>query len=136
MLSVFVLKTVVPCLYWWHVGSGCDSCFTLSRIIGMRLRTVDLKAVITAVHEARLRGIEEELDLYEAHFLAGGDVLNVVRGLVAAKERGFALDFARAAAIDLAARDVVQVVRQVPSAEEFRKLADRAGEGLTGERVR
>jgi uncharacterized protein YqfA (UPF0365 family) len=47
----------------------------------------------------------------EAHFLAGGDVTRVLRAIIAAHRAGLDLDFDRAAAIDLAGRDVLDAVR-------------------------
>jgi uncharacterized protein YqfA (UPF0365 family) len=47
----------------------------------------------------------------EAHFLAGGDVTNVLRAIIVAHRAGIDLDFDRAAAIDLAGRDVLDAVR-------------------------
>ena len=47
----------------------------------------------------------------EAHFLAGGDVMQVLRAIIAAHRAGIDLDFDRAAAIDLAGRDVLDAVR-------------------------
>ena len=47
----------------------------------------------------------------EAHFLAGGDVMLVLRAIIAAHRAGINLDFDRAAAIDLAGRDVLEAVR-------------------------
>ena len=47
----------------------------------------------------------------EAHFLAGGDVMHVLRAIIAAHRAGIDLDFDRAAAIDLAGRDVLDAVR-------------------------
>ena len=47
----------------------------------------------------------------EAHFLAGGNVMGVLRAIIAAHRAGIDLDFDRAAAIDLAGRDVLDAVR-------------------------
>jgi len=47
----------------------------------------------------------------EAHFLAGGNVMHVLRSIIAAQRAGIDLDFDRAAAIDLAGRDVLDAVR-------------------------
>jgi uncharacterized protein YqfA (UPF0365 family) len=47
----------------------------------------------------------------ETHFLAGGRVLDVIQAIIAAHRAGIDLDFDRAAAIDLAGRDVVDAVR-------------------------
>jgi uncharacterized protein YqfA (UPF0365 family) len=47
----------------------------------------------------------------EAHYLAGGDVPRVVRAIIAAHRANLDLDFDRAAAIDLAGRDVLDAVQ-------------------------
>jgi uncharacterized protein YqfA (UPF0365 family) len=50
-------------------------------------------------------------DIIEAHYLAGGNVINVVQGLIAADKANIDLSFQKAAAIDLAGRDVYEAVR-------------------------
>ena len=47
----------------------------------------------------------------EAHYLAGGNVPNVIRAIIAAHRADIHLDFDRAAAIDLAGRDVLDAVQ-------------------------
>jgi uncharacterized protein YqfA (UPF0365 family) len=47
----------------------------------------------------------------EAHYLAGGNVINVVQALIAADKANIDLSFQQAAAIDLAGRDVYDAVR-------------------------
>lgn len=47
----------------------------------------------------------------EAHYLAGGNVPKVIHALIAAHRADIDLDFDRAAAIDLAGRDVLDAVR-------------------------
>jgi uncharacterized protein YqfA (UPF0365 family) len=49
--------------------------------------------------------------MLETHFLARGDVMKVSRALVAANKANIPLPFQRAAAIDLAGRDVLDAVR-------------------------
>jgi uncharacterized protein YqfA (UPF0365 family) len=60
-------------------------------------------------------GSEDETSIttrrLEAHYLAGGNVLAVVRSLIAAHRADIDLDFDRAAAIDLAGRDVLDAVQ-------------------------
>jgi uncharacterized protein YqfA (UPF0365 family) len=47
----------------------------------------------------------------EAHYLAGGNIMNVMRAIIAAHRANIDLDFDRAAAIDLAGRDVLDAVQ-------------------------
>jgi uncharacterized protein YqfA (UPF0365 family) len=65
--------------------------------------------------DARIRlikaGLNLSTDIIEAHYLAGGNVINVVQGLIAADKANIDLSFQKAAAIDLAGRDVYEAVR-------------------------
>jgi uncharacterized protein YqfA (UPF0365 family) len=56
-------------------------------------------------------GLNLTTDVLEAHYLAGGDVDNVVDALIAADKANIALTFQRAAAMNLAGRDVLDAVR-------------------------
>ena len=47
----------------------------------------------------------------EAHYLAGGKVINVIHAIIAAHRAQIPLDFDQAAAIDLAGRDVLDAVQ-------------------------
>jgi uncharacterized protein YqfA (UPF0365 family) len=47
----------------------------------------------------------------ETHYLAGGNVPNVIRALISAEKANIHLDFKQATAIDLAGRDVFQAVQ-------------------------
>lgn len=78
--------------------------------IGMRLRKVNPHIVMRPMIAAWKAGIELSTSLLEAHFLAGGAVDRVARALISADKADIALDFQRAAAIDLAGRDVYDAV--------------------------
>ncbi len=84
---------------------------SLWALVGMKLRRIPPSLVVDARISLMKAGIKLDTDSLEAHFLAGGDVNNVVRALIAADKAGIALSFARAAAIDLAGRDVEDAVR-------------------------
>jgi uncharacterized protein YqfA (UPF0365 family) len=78
--------------------------------IGMRLRKVNPHVVMRPMIAAWKGGIELSTSLLEAHFLAGGNIDRVARALISADKAEIALDFQRAAAIDLAGRDVYDAV--------------------------
>ncbi len=85
-------------------------------LIGMSFRRVNSRQIVNAKITV-VQGIGEESDTgistrrLEAHYLAGGNVHNVVRAIIAAHRADIDLDFDRAAAIDLAGRDVHDAVR-------------------------
>jgi uncharacterized protein YqfA (UPF0365 family) len=55
--------------------------------------------------------IPADTRLLEAHYLAGGNVMNVVRALIAADRADLGLDFKVATGIDLAGRNVLEAVQ-------------------------
>jgi uncharacterized protein YqfA (UPF0365 family) len=87
------------------------------QMVAMKLRKVDPARIVKAkimAHQAGIAtrgksGIRTQ-DL-EAHFLAGGNVERVVQAIIAAVRAEIDLDFDRAAAIDLAGRDVLDAVK-------------------------
>ena len=82
-----------------------------TRIIGMTLRAVNPTVIIDSLIMAQKAGIKVGIDSMESHYLARGNVPNVVRAIVAANKARLDLPFDRACAIDLAGRDVLDAVR-------------------------
>lgn len=83
----------------------------LGKLIGMWLRHVNPSVIVDARIMLTKAGIDVESDMLETHFLARGNVLRVSQALVAANKANIPLPFQRAAAIDLAGRDVLEAVR-------------------------
>ncbi len=83
----------------------------LSRLIGMWIRRVKAGIIVDSRIMLTKAGIEIDSDLLETHYLAGGDVIRVSKALIAANKAGIHLDFKKAAAIDLAGRDVLDAVK-------------------------
>ena len=73
-------------------------------MVGMRLRKVPVGMIVDNRITAVKAGIEIPSDPLEAHYLAGGDVDQVILALIAADKAGISLDFNRACAIDLATK--------------------------------
>lgn len=80
-------------------------------LVGMRLRRVPPANIVLPLIKANKGGIEINVDQLEAHYLAGGNVDRVVNALIAAHRAEIPLPFQRAAAIDLAGRDVLEAVQ-------------------------
>jgi uncharacterized protein YqfA (UPF0365 family) len=83
----------------------------MGKLIGMWLRHVNAGIIVDSRIMLSKAGIEVDSDMLETHFLARGDVMKVSRALVAANKANIPLPFQRAAAIDLAGRDVLEAVR-------------------------
>ncbi len=94
--------------------SGAD--VKMMDLVGMGFRKVRPNVIVNAkimakqaqLDVSRRNGISTRL--LEAHYLAGGDVMRVIRAIIAAQRARIDLDFDRAAAIDLAGRDVMDAV--------------------------
>ncbi|MDR1352142.1 MAG: flotillin-like protein FloA [Treponema sp.] len=83
----------------------------MGKLIGMWLRHVNPAVIVDSRIMLTKAGIDVASDMLETHFLARGDVMKVSRALVAANKANIPLPFQRAAAIDLAGRDVLEAVR-------------------------
>jgi uncharacterized protein YqfA (UPF0365 family) len=118
--AIFALLLVVALVKYgslWFQAYMCGADVSLMSLIGMSFRQVKPGMIVTA----KIMGSQAGLNIdrrqgmstarLEAHFLAGGDVTRVLRAIIVAHRAGIDLDFDRAAAIDLAGRDVLDAVR-------------------------
>lgn len=80
-------------------------------LIGMKLRRVPPTQVVLTYISAVKAGLNLTTGMLEAHFLAGGSIMNVVRALIAAEKANIEISFQQAAAIDLAGRNIVDAVQ-------------------------
>ncbi len=80
-------------------------------LLFMSLRKVNPTAIIDAKIMSVQSGIKEiSIRQLEAHYLAEGNVLRVVKALIAASRAKIKLDWNTASAIDLAGRDLLEAV--------------------------
>lgn len=83
----------------------------LGDLIGMRLRKVDMRAMVLSRIRAIRAGIDVSMAEMENHYLSGGRVPNVVTALIAANRAAIELNWKTATAIDLAGRDILEAVQ-------------------------
>ena len=112
LIFVFLLFYFVPVGMWIQgmVSLGLGR-ITIIDLIRMRLRKISPRLIVDAVintHKAGLVSIKT--DMLETHYLAGGNVVNVVFALIASDKANIPLTFETATAIDLAGRDVKTAV--------------------------
>jgi len=129
LLGIFLF--LVPIRLWiaaWASGAYVG----LFTLIAMRLRRVPPATIVTARISAVKAGLDIPLDDLEAHFLAGGNVVNVVNAMISADKANIPLTFKRAAAIDLAGRDVLEAVKMsvLPKVIETPRIAAVAKDGI------
>jgi len=129
VLSIFF--SFVPVMLWISaLASGVH--VGIITLVAMRLRRVIPARIVNPLIKARKAGLELNTNQLESHFLAGGNVDRVVDALVAAQRADIALGFERAAAIDLAGRDVLQAVQMSvnPKVIETPTIAAVAMDGI------
>lgn len=83
----------------------------ISTLIGMRLRRVVPSRIVNPMIKSTKAGLDINIDDLEAHYLAGGNINTLVDALIAAQRANIPLEFERAAAIDLAGRNVLEAVQ-------------------------
>lgn len=101
----------------WFQGFMSGAGISPMTLIAMSLRKVNSKLIMQAKIMAKQSGLPISgpqgitNNRLEAHYLAGGNVANVIRAIIAAHRADLNLTFDQAAAIDLAGRDVHEAVR-------------------------
>ena len=106
---VIFLRFVPVGLWISAISSGAK--VGIFSLVGMRLRRVAPYKIVLPLIKLTKAGIPIPISQLEAHFLAGGRIDAVVNALIAAHRAKLELPFERAAAIDLAGRDVFEAVR-------------------------
>ncbi len=103
-------------MYFVPVGLWITAVFagvkvTIGELIGMRIRKVPPGVIVNSLITATKAGLILTTTDLETHFLAGGNVPNVIRALISADKANISLSFKQATAIDLAGRDVFEAVQ-------------------------
>lgn len=120
IISVLVLIFLVIALTYgnlWFRAFMSSADVSIQSLIGMGFRQVNPRIIVDAKVMASQAGLSIDrrsgvaTNRLEAHYLAGGNIMGVINAIIAAHRAGIDLDFDRAAAIDLAGRDVLDAVR-------------------------
>lgn len=110
LVGLIILLWLFPVTLWFQaLISGVR--ISLIQLVLMRWRKVPPTTIVMAMITGTKAGLKLNANELEAHYLAKGNVLNVVNALISADKANIALDFKMAAAIDLAGRDVFEAVQ-------------------------
>ncbi len=129
---VFVLM-IARYISLWFQAFVSGAPISLFNIVGMSLRKIPTRAMVNAritLYKAGLRQITVA-DL-ETHYLAGGNILNVVRAMIAADKANIPIDWRQATAIDLAGRDLLEAVKTSVNPKVIDCPDRQHGEWITG----
>jgi uncharacterized protein YqfA (UPF0365 family) len=129
--ALIVILYLVP-VRLWIAAFASGAYVSLFTLVGMRLRRVPPGTIVTARISAVKAGLDIPVNDLEAHFLAGGNVVNVVHAMISADKANIVMTFKRAAAIDLAGRDVLAAVKMsvIPKVIETPRIAAVAKDGI------
>ena len=106
---ILVFFRFVPVGLWISaISAGVK--VSIFSLIGMRLRRVRPHSIVGPLIKISKANIPVGINQLESHYLAGGRVNAVVDAMIAAHRAKLDLPFERAAAIDLAGRDVFDAV--------------------------
>jgi uncharacterized protein YqfA (UPF0365 family) len=138
LIIAFVgLVALLLLFYFVPIGLWITAIFAgvkvrIGDLIGMRIRKVPPGIIVNSLITATKAGLQLTTDDLETHFLAGGNVPNVIRALISADKANINLSFKQATAIDLAGRDVFEAVQISvnPKVINTPKVAAVASDGI------
>lgn len=131
IILFFIFLYFVPINLWiTALFSGVK--VGLFELVFMRIRKVPPRVVVDSLITATKAGLLISSNDLETHYLAGGNVPNVIRALISADKANISLTFKQATAIDLAGRDVFQAVQISvnPKVITTPKVAGVAADGI------
>ncbi len=112
-LLVLLVLTLLLFKYFslWIQCMTTNARINFITLVAMSLRKINPKIIVQSKIAAVQSGLDaiDTKDL-EAHYLAGGHVVKVVRAMIAADRANLPLDFRTATGIDLAGRDILDAV--------------------------
>ena len=101
----FIVLYFVPINLWiTAIFSGVK--IEIFELVFMRIRKVPPGVIVRSLISLNKAGIDVKTSELETHYLAEGNLNNVTKGLIKAKNQGQAMTFKEAAALDLAGKDI------------------------------
>ena len=110
IFALFVFFVLMKFFSTWLRALLSGAAVSWGALIGMFLRKVPFTEVVNERITAVKAGLDISTSDLEAHYLAGGDINNVVLALIAADKAGIKLSYESACGIDLATKDTGKTV--------------------------
>jgi len=110
LIVLFVFLYFVP-VNLWVTAIFSNVKVGLLELVGMRIRKVPPSVIVNSLITATKAGLNLTTNDLETHYLAGGNVPQVIRALISADKANINISFKQATAIDLAGRDVFEAVQ-------------------------
>jgi len=110
IILFFTLLYYFPVGLWLRtVAAGVP--LSISALIRMRIIGIPPGVIVNNLVRSRKAGLDLSVEQMQSHYLAGGNVENVVLAMIAAQRAQIPLEWQRAAAIDLAGRNVLEALQ-------------------------
>lgn len=116
--SILVLTGIIIVIIWiilvgqhWLKATVSGIQVTPTQIILMRLRGTPIKLFISLLIKANKSGVLIKRDELEACYLAGGNITNIVDGLIYAKSKNIDFNIKKAMQLDMEKRDLVAYLK-------------------------
>ena len=110
VILFFTLLYYFPVGLWLRtVAAGVP--LSISALIRMRIIGIPPSIIVNNLVRSRKAGLALTVEQMQSHYLAGGNVENVVLAMIAAQRAQIPLEWQRAAAIDLAGRNVLEALQ-------------------------
>ncbi len=110
IILLFIFLYFVP-VNLWITAQFSNVRVGIGELIGMRIRKVPPSIIVNSLITATKAGLQLTTNDLETHYMAGGNIPNVIRALISADKANINLTFKQATAIDLAGRDVFEAVQ-------------------------
>jgi uncharacterized protein YqfA (UPF0365 family) len=109
---IMLLSIIGKFISLWFQAFVSGTPISLFNIIGMSLRKIPPAVIVNARINAYKAGLKQiEASDLETHYLAAGNVLDVVAAMIAADKASIPLTWRQATAIDLAGRNMLEAVK-------------------------
>jgi uncharacterized protein YqfA (UPF0365 family) len=110
LIVIFALLYYFPLGLWIRtLAAGVP--LSIGALIRMRVIGVPAGLIVANLVRARKAGLSLTVDQLQSHVLSGGNVENVTLAMIAAQRAQIPLEWQRAAAIDLAGRNVLEALQ-------------------------
>jgi len=133
IVGLVILAIIAQFFGMWLQAFMSKANVSFADLIGMRLRKVNLRTIVSAKIQLVKAAIHDiSTNDLESHYLAGGRVINVAQSVISANRANIDLNFKTGTAIDLAGRDVLDAVHtsvnpkviDVPGAQSGKQTID------------
>jgi uncharacterized protein YqfA (UPF0365 family) len=116
VVTVAIIIAIALFLYYFPIGLWIRTVaagvpLSIISLIRMRIIGVPAGLLVANLVRARKAGLPLTVDQLQSHILAGGNVDKVTLAMIAAQRAQIPLEWQRAAAIDLAGRDVLEALQ-------------------------